>query len=185
MYRKFILTVAVCVLSLPALAQIENPRIDVFGGYSHVGNYNIGLNGWLATANLHLFRWVGVEGDVSGNYGTQNLGQAALILPNIPNSIGNRMHSFDFGPSGTWRAPSGKYNAFGHLLFGFSHTNVNAAGIGRGDTSFSWVLGGGADYNFRPNWAVRAQLDLLHTNFFSMGGNHGRIGLGLVYRFGK
>lgn len=185
MHRKLLLIVTACLLSLPAWGQVENPRIDVFGGYSHVGNFDVGMSGWMATANLHLFRWVGVEGDVSGNYGSKGLGQAALILPNIPNSINSRMHSFNFGPVGTYRAPSGKYNAFGHVLLGFSHTNVNSAGIGRGDTAFSWVLGGGADYNFRPNWAVRAQLDLLRTHFFSQGQNHGRIGLGLVYRFGK
>jgi hypothetical protein len=44
-------------------------------------------------------------------------------------------------------------------------------------------LGGGADYNFTRNWAGRAQLDLLRTNFFSRGGNHGRIAFGVVYRF--
>lgn len=68
---------------------------------------------------------------------------------------------------------------------GVSHTNVNAAGVGEGNTSFSWVLGGEADYNIAKAWAGCVQLDLLHTNFFQSGQNHGRLSLGVVYRFGK
>jgi opacity protein-like surface antigen len=178
------LAATVCVLAIPGCAQTESPhRVDLFGGYSHTGNYNIGQSGWIASANYNLTSILGVEADLSGNYGTQDLGGAAAILPNVPNSLHSRMHSFNVGPSGTYRAESGKYNLFGHLLFGTSHTNVSAAGVGDGSTSFSWILGGGADYNFTPKWAARAQLDLLRTDFFSHGNNHGRIGLGIVYRF--
>ena len=176
---------ALCLLAFPLMAQTENPVIDIFGGFTHVGNYGVGLKGWMGSANWHVYRWLGVEGDVSGDYGSKGLGSVAMLLPNVPNSIGSRMHSFDFGPSGTYHSPGGKYNGFGHLLFGFSHTNVNAAGVGEGDTAFSWVLGGGADYNITPVWAARFQLDLLHTDFFNSGQNHGRVGLGVVYRFGK
>ena len=169
-----------------AFAQTDNPRLDLFGGYSHVGNYNIGLSGWTASATWHLSNMFGIEGDLSGGYGSSNLGGAGAILPNVPNSIGSRIHNFNFGPIGIYHpAETDKYDAFGHLLFGFSHTNVNAAGIGEGDTAFSWVLGGGADYNFTPTWAARAQLDLLHTKFFNDGQNHGRISLGIVYRLGE
>lgn len=187
--RALVLVVLLVGLGLPVFGQsqqIENPRIDIFGGYSHVGNYGLGLSGWTASADWHLMHWLGIEGDISGNYGSKGLGEVANLLPNVPNSVGSRMHSFDFGPSGTFH-PSGsdKYDAFGHLLFGFSHTNVNAAGQGVGDTAFSWVLGGGADYNVASMFALRAQLDLLHTRFFNGGQNHGRISLGVVYRFGK
>jgi len=168
---------------LPLLAQSETPRFDIFGGYSHVGNYNIGLNGWIASGNLNFNRWFGIEGDVSGHYGSQTLGPAVIILPGVPNKINSRMHNFDFGPSLTYR--SSKYNAFGHLLFGASHTNVSAAGFGQGDTAFSWVLGGGADYNLTQKWAARFQLDLLRTDFFNHGDSHGRVSLGIVYRLGE
>jgi len=184
--NKFMLATAasLCLLALPLCAQTEAPhRVDLFGGYSHTGNYNIGQSGWIASANYNISGPLGVEADVSGNYGTQDLGGAAVILPNVPNSLHSRMHSFNVGPSGTYRAPSGKYNAFGHLLFGTSHTNVSAAGVGDGSTSFSWILGVGGDYNFTRQWAARAQLDFLRTNFFSRGGNHGRVAFGLVYRF--
>jgi opacity protein-like surface antigen len=186
--RFLVVSVAVMSFSLVALAQsnslTEDSRIDIFGGYSHVGNYGVGLNGWILSGTWDISRMIGVEGDISGGYGSTDLGGAAGVLPNVPNSIGSRLHNFNFGPIGTYRPDSDKYDAFGHLLFGFSHTNVNAAGIGRGDTAFSWVLGAGADYNLSSTWAARAQLDWLHTSFFNDGQNHGRISLGLVYRIG-
>jgi hypothetical protein len=187
MYRHFALLIAIFI-TLPLWAQpaeVTNPRIDIFGGYSHVGNYGIGLNGWIGSATWNLSNHFGVEGDVSGDYGSKSLGDLSQILPNIPNSVGSHMHSFNVGPNVTYRAPSGKYNGFGHLLFGTSHTNVNAQNVGEGSTSFSWLIGVGGDYNFRRDWAARAQLDYLRTDFFSKGAGHGRYALGLVYRFGR
>lgn len=172
----------VLLLGAPLWAQNETPRVDLYGGYSHASNFGVGMSGWIATVNYDVNRWLGIEGDFNGEYGSQSLGAAAIILPTVPNSIRSRMHSFNFGPSATYRA--GKYDAFGHLLFGFSHTNLNAAGASEGDTSFSWILGGGADYNFTPTWAARGQLDLLRTNFFSRGANHARLSFGVVYRLG-
>lgn len=191
MRRTSLVAAILIVFSLPGFSQvanqihnqIENPKLDIFGGYSHIGNYGVGLNGWIASADWHLYRFLGVEGDISGGYGNQSI-EAGAVLPNLPNGVGSRMHNFDFGPVGTYRAPDGRFNAFGHLLFGFSHTNLNSAGESAGDTAFSWVLGGGGDYNFNPVWAARAQVDLVHTNFFNTGQNHGRISLGIVYRFG-
>ena len=95
------------------------------------------------------------------------------------------MYNFDFGPRFTWRSEDRPFNIFGHLLFGVSHANISATGVNdNGDTSFSWVLGAGGDYNFRPQWAARAQLDYLHTDFFSNGEGHPRFSIGLVYRLG-
>lgn len=190
MYRRLVVIAAVLLMSLPlwgqVAAEVQNPRIDIFGGYSHVGNYSVGMNGWIGSATWRIGQWLGVEGDVSGDYGSKSTGLPSGVLPTLPSSFGSRMHSFNFGPAAYYfPKTSSKYDAFGHLLFGDSHTNVNAAGFGNGSNSFSWILGGGADYNFRPNWAGRAQLDYLRTNFFNHGGGHGRIALGLVYKFGR
>lgn len=167
----------------PQPTQEDPPRFDIFGGYSHVGNFDIGLNGWIASANFNLNRWLGIEADVSGHYGSESLGAAALVLPGVPTEVNSHMHNFNVGPSATYRRE--RYNAFGHFLLGVSNTNVNAASADEGDTSFSWALGGGADYNFTPSWAARFQVDLLRTNFFDRGDSHGRIAVGLVYRLGR
>jgi opacity protein-like surface antigen len=184
MVRTLVLLCSILVCGLPLWSQSETPPLELYGGYSHVGNYGIGLNGWLATATYNVDRWFGVEGDANGNYGTKNLGAAAALLTNVPNSIHSRMHNFNFGPRIAYRPSStDRYDAFGHVLFGASHTNVSASGVGQGDTAFSWILGGGADYNFSPSWAARFQLDFLRTHFFNTAESHGRVGIGLVYRF--
>jgi opacity protein-like surface antigen len=175
--------VGACLLAVPLCAQTYSHRADVFGGYSHVGNYGIGESGWIASLHYNFSDWVGAEADVSGNYGAQNFGAASIILPGVPGSVHDRMHSFDFGPRVTYRSDSEDYNIFGHALFGFSHTNLSSSGVSESSTSFSWVLGGGADYNLSDTWAARAQIDFLRTNFFDSASNHGRVAIGLVYRF--
>lgn len=176
---------SICLLTLPLAAQTEQPPVDIFGAYSHTSNFDVGQSGWLASANYDLSHWLGIEGDVSGAYGHKDLGTIAAILPGVPNRVNSRMHSFNFGPRITYRAESGKFNGFGHLLFGVGHTNISATGADESDTAFSWVLGGGGDYNLLPRVAARLQLDLLHTNFFNRGDNHPRVSIGLVYRLGS
>lgn len=181
-----ILALTFCGLSPAAHAQQdEQPPIDIFGGYSRSSNFDTGLNGWIVSGNLNFARNLGVEGDISGHYGKHGLGGLPIIIPNLPSDVTTNMHNFDFGPRYTWRSEDHPFNVFGHLLFGVSHANLHAPGIADdSDSSFSWVLGGGGDYNFRPNWAARAQLDYLHTDFFSNGEGHPRFSLGLVYRLG-
>ena len=176
------------IASLSASAQTgsdEQPPIDLFAGYSHTSNFDTGLNGWIVAGNYNLSNsWLGIEGEISGHYGSQNLSALPIIIPGAPASVTNSEYNYDFGPRITWRAPDQPVNVFGHLLFGGSHAKISASGIDQTDGSFSWILGGGADYNFSANWAGRAQLDLLHTSFFDDGKFHPRISLGLVYRFG-
>jgi opacity protein-like surface antigen len=175
-------------ISVSAFAQTGSDDIqpfDFFAGYSHSSKFDTGLNGWILAANYNVNdSWLGVEGEISGHYGSQNLSALPILLPGAPSSVDNSLHSFDFGPRVTWRSPDQPFFAFGHVLFGASHANVSAAGVSQSDTAFSWVLGGGADYNFNANWGARAQLDLLHTDFFSKGESHPRISLGLLYRVG-
>lgn len=176
-----------CLISVTALAQTGSDDIlpfDVFAGYSHTSNFDTGLNGWIISANYNLSNWLSAEGEISGHYGSQNLSALPILIPGAPVSVDNSLHNFDFGPRVTWRSPDQPIFAFGHLLFGGSHAKISSAGVSDTDTSFSWVLGGGADYNFNANWGGRAQLDLLHTNFFSSGKSHARFSLGLLYRLG-
>ena len=182
--RKALLVFCLVLLAgTLALAQSAKPEFDLFGGYSHIGNQGIGLNGWIASANWNWSRWLGLKAAFSGHYGSESLGNIGVILPNVPTQVNSRMHSFDFGPTFTLRRT--KYNAFTHLLFGVSHTNLSAQGTGKGDTSFSWVWGAGADYNITQKWAARFQADLVHTTFYNTGDNHGRVSIGAVYRFGE
>jgi hypothetical protein len=187
MRRSLLVTIAVLTFSSAWLfaQSSEVPPIDIFGAYSHSSNFGVGQSGWLASANYNIVPNLGVEADLSGGYGSKDLGTIAVILPGVPNTLHSRMHSFNLGPRFTFR-PSSNNNAdaFGHLLFGFSHTNVSATGTADSDTSYSWILGGGGDYFFTDHFGGRAQIDLLRTNFFNHGDNHARVALGVVYRFG-
>lgn len=190
-YRCLFLVIAILAfMRLQAFAQTgsdEQPPLDVFAGYSHTSNFDTGLNGWILSANYTLgSSWLGVEGEISGHYGSLGLGALPIVLPGAPSSVHTNLYNYNFGPRVTWRAPSEPFNVFGHLLFGGSHTSVSASGVpSTSDGAFSWVLGGGGDYNFNTNWAGRAQLDLLHTNFFSNGESHPRFAIGIVYRLGS
>jgi opacity protein-like surface antigen len=172
--------------SASAQTGADDPQpFDFFAGYSRSSNFDTGLNGWIVAANYNINNsWLGIEGEISGHYASQNLGALPILIPGAPGSVDNSLHNFDFGPRGTWRSPDYPIAAFGHLLFGGSHAKISAAGVSDSDTSFSWVLGGGADYNFNANWGARAQLDLLHTNFFSNGESHPRFSIGLLFRTG-
>lgn len=161
----------------------SGPDLDVYGAYAHGSNFGIGQSGWLGSAAYNFSNRLAAEADLSGGYGSKSLGPLGVIIPGLPNTIHSHMHSFDVGPRVMFRNSSDKADAFGHLLFGFSHTNVSAAGASQSDTSFSWALGGGADYFFKSHLGARVQLDWLRTNFFSQGDNHARFAIGLVYSF--
>jgi opacity protein-like surface antigen len=181
-----LLAIAILVFAVPALAQQEQPPIDVFAGYSHSSNFDTGLNGWIIAGNYDFSEYFGFEGEISGHYGGIGLGGLPIILPGAPSHVNTSMHNYNVGPRITWRSPEQPFNVFGHLLFGASHASISATGVpSQGDTAYSWVLGGGLDYNFNTNWAGRAQLDYLHTNFFDNGQGHPRFAIGLVYRFGE
>ena len=182
--KRALILAAVLTFSLAVFAQ-EGTPLQVFGGYQHMSNYSVGQSGWIASANYDFNNWLGAEGDLSGAYGTQNLGAIGNILPNVPSSIHSRLHMFVFGPRATYRPESrDKWNAFGHLLFGWAHTNVSSAGVGDADSAFAWGIGGGARYFFTDHVGGQAQLDEMRTKFFNKGDWHPRIALGIVYRFG-
>lgn len=185
-YRFLSAAILAFTFAIPALAQQDQPPIDLFLGYTHSSNFDTGLNGWIFSGNVNFSDYLGIEGDISGHYGSHGLGGLPVLIPGVPRSVDTNMYNYNFGPRFTWRSPDQPFNVFGHVLFGGGHASISASGIpSQSDSSYTWVLGGGADYNFNTNWAGRAQLDYLHTNFFSNGEGHERFSVGLVYRFGS
>ena len=147
----------VAALAAPALAQTN--KNDVFVAFSDSAH-----PGWLASYAYSLAEHVALEGDLSGHYRS--------------NPKDHRYH-LDVGPRVMFRTRDEKVGAYGHLMIGFSHVGLPNTG----DTSFSWVLGGGAEYGFTDQWAGRFQLDLVRTHWFGDAQNTGRYSFGLVYRF--
>src|ERR1044071_736349 len=87
--RRPLVAIAVLTFSSAFLfaQSSEVPPIDVFGAYSHSSNFGVGQSGWLASANYNIVPNLGVEADVSGGYGSKDLGPIAVILPGVPNTL--------------------------------------------------------------------------------------------------
>ncbi len=148
---------------------------DLYFGYTHLTG-DVGKNGWNATGTYNFNRYWGVEGDIAGYYGN-----TSLLTINAKNTE----YSFLAGPKVRFETDNPKLVPWGHFLVGVGHTDLGTnVGVNDADTAFTWVLGGGADYVFRPQWAARAKFDLYHTDYFSNGDTHARVGLGIVYRWG-
>lgn len=164
--RKFFSFVLFLLLFATAASAQIPTKGNVFFGYSYnrasiVSNDARNLNGWDAQLEGKFAPWIGLVGDIQGTYG---------------NSVSE--HNILFGPRVSVQVEN--IRPFAHLLIGAGHIGVNH---GPSDTSFANALGGGADLKLVGPFAARAQLDWIHTRFFSHGQNDTRISLGLVVNF--
>ena len=159
MKRLLMIAVAVSVLALPAAAQGDFPRAEVFAGYQFVHlNPSLNASGWTAAVNGNVNRWFGITADFSGVY-----------------KNGGHLYTYMFGP--TVSARSGAFTAFAHTLLGGATDG--------GDSAFAMAVGGGADVNAGEHFAVRlVQADWM---LFRSGGvtakKNARVSAGLVVRF--
>lgn len=202
--RKFFILAAAILIATVAFAQ-DNPKAEVFGGYSYLrssGSNGNSFNGWEGQATAFLSPHFGVTGDVSGNYRSTSL---SAFGTDLTGSANQHLYNFLFGP--TVRAPFGNHAVFAHALFGASRSSLNAGvsipivgGFSTGvnsATAFGMALGGGFDLGLSPHFAIRpAQVDYLYTRFNSVdalaGGlststsghqNNFRYSAGIVIRF--
>lgn len=68
-----------------------------------------------------------------------------------------------------------------HVLAGGMHI-VPQTGVG-GENGFEVLAGGGVDYSFVPEVAVRLEADYINSHVFSQSQNYGQATLGLVFHF--
>jgi hypothetical protein len=155
---KFICSLfLLAALATPALAQ--NYKNDIFVAFSDSAH-----PGFMASYAYSPAEHLAVEGDLSIHHrGTPK----------------DTRYHLNLGPRVLFRTSDEKIGAYGHFMIGFSHIGIPNTG----DTSFSWVLGGGAEYNFTDEWAGRFQVDLVRTHWFGGAQNTGRYSFGVVYRF--
>ena len=195
MKARFLLAVFVFLLPLGAKAQ-QSDRIEVFGGYSHVGYYYYpaytgpwalsSFNGWETSATIKLVPHLAAEADFGGLYGTQS---SSCSCPR------DRIQTFMGGPRAS--ANLHKLNLYAHVLFGalrYRSTFGGLEGVPQtvvADTTFAMAVGGGADFWLTRRFGVRLlQADYLRNNnsipgYFAHPGQHAnfRISTGVVFRF--
>lgn len=171
--RKTVVLVAVLLLPLVVIGQDE-PKAEIFGGYSYVRNSSNSFHGWEGQATAYVGRYFGVTGDVSGHYRTA---VAFAPVTGVSASADQRLYYFLFGPTVTARFD--KHSVFAHALFGGAHSSLGAGinlpiigGVSTdvsSATAFAMALGGGVDFGLSPNFAIRpAQVDYIYTRFDSI-----------------
>jgi len=177
---------AIFVLLLSSLGFAQIPGGNVFFGYSYLNvDQNTGgrasLNGWNASVEGKVFPLLGLVGDFSGHYGSQDF-PLTCAGPSCPASnLSSSTHSFLFGPR--LSVSVGKFRPFANVLIGASHISGSGNGVSPSDTSFAYAIGGGLDYHLIPLISRRIQGDALQTRFFGGTQSNARISTGIVVHF--
>lgn len=186
MKLKFVVCLSVVFLfSALSLHAQEEPKVDVFAGYSYLianpgvsGVDSFHLNGGTANVAYNVNNWLSGVADFGG-----------YTNGNVLNSGSNgTLSTFLFGPRFTYRH-FGRIKPFGQVLFGVTHANAAAFQTTGSQAGFTMAVGGGVDYNLTRHWALRpVQADYLLTRFSvgtlsTQNQNNVRISTGVVFRF--
>lgn len=196
--KKLITVVTLILLfSLPARAQqpteYGTENHFTFGYTTQTGDFN--PNGFEVGLDYRLREYLALVGEGSFLWKRTRVNNVQTNL--VPTgatdlNVSNNAQNFQFGPRfffpRAFRQPH--LVPFAHLLFGVSRqsTGINLAfqqgQIGSSvDTDWSWALGGGVDYWFNKQWAVRGKIDLLRTHFADTGQSKARFTVGIGYNF--
>jgi hypothetical protein len=186
------LTIALFIFAGLASAQV--PSGNIFFGYSYertnttafgpnvISSTVTGpnLHGWEASVEGKIVPFLGIVGDVSGHYGSQDFTE---LTPNGPLTVNVTGHEQEYLVGPRLSIPISKFTPFAELMAGAAHIHTGGTLPGPSNTSFATAVGGGLDYKiFRPI-AVRVEGDYLRTKFFSSTQNNLRLSAGVVFRF--
>jgi opacity protein-like surface antigen len=187
---KIVGTILFLCLSMIAHAQ----RVDFNGGWSHVSG-NGGLDGFNVGGSFYVAPKVSLGFNYDGVYDTSSLG--AFSITNVGEII-SKSHLQDFLTGPRIYLPGlfkGKGAIKGHVLVPFAEVQFGESNLysklisqqfgttKTSDTEFTWVLGGGADFNFSSHWAGRINGDLVRTHFADAGQSRFRLIIGPVFKF--
>ena len=187
MKTSFLLVVLIAVagIALPAKAQDETPRLEVYAGYDYTRenatNHITGVppsqsvngNGASGQLEFDATRWLGIVADLAG-YAVARTGFATT-----------HQVSFLFGPRANLRR--GRLTPFAQVLFGGVWAE-DAIVLGS-KTAFGMTAGGGLDFKLSRHIAIRPlQAEYFLTKFpdgLNNRQNNFRYSAGIVFRFGE
>jgi len=171
------------------------PKYDLSFGYTlqrftpASNTPHINLQGWYASLNYNFFTWLGVEGQLSGDYKFQ-------AYPNSNISI----YSFVAGPR-IYPLRHHKLEPWVHILYGGAvyvarYPAFNGSGATtNASASKSLEGGGGFDLNKWKHWGIRLiEIDYQRTQFtgfpfVTLNGSYSqpsyRFSFGFTYRIGE
>jgi len=185
----FVVAVFLGMVSQPIAAVAQ--RLEFNGGYAHTSG-DLGLDGFNAGASWWFTPRVSLAADFDGLWDSSRVGVFELSSIGLV-SVKSNMQNYLIGPRVFFPRSWKRYPRvvpFGELQFGWTHLHTNLHQVNlpdeaTGDTAFTWMLGGGADYLLRNHWAARANVDLMRTHLADTGQSRVRFALGLVYTFGS
>lgn len=132
------------MISTAASAQT---RWDVAGGYSYLDDPPdaVSFDGWMASAGLAMNRWLSAVADVSAHTRTATRERLEFATFAI---LGGARASAGIGP----------FTEFAQLLAGASHAG-SSIDPASGEWHAALQPGGGVDYPFAKQLAIRIQID--------------------------
>jgi hypothetical protein len=162
-----LLLALIFVAGLSARAQGLADKIELSAGYNYMrfeATPSVNLNGVDVSGLYKLSDWLGVDVDVSGDYG--HVG-----------GVSSRVYTYLFGPQVSWPR---RVSPFAHLLGGGAHFD----GGGFASRSFAYAIGAGVDTRINPRFSWRIfQVDALPTHLGSIDQHNIRFSTGIVIRF--
>jgi opacity protein-like surface antigen len=186
--------IGIVLFLFAGLASAQVPSGNVFFGYSYESTNTSAfgpgvvsstvtrpnLHGWEASFEGKVLPFLGIVGDVSGHYGSQDF---TKLTPNGPLNVSVTGHDQEYLVGPRLSVPVSKFTPFAEAMVGVAHIHTGGTLPGPSNTSFATAVGGGLDYKiFRPI-AVRVEGDYLRTRFFSSTQNNFRLSIGGVLRF--
>ncbi len=166
-------------------AQENNPKVDIFAGYSYVrlnpstaGARSFSLNGGSGSVAYNVNGWLSGVADFGGYTNGNILGSNAS----------GTLSTYLFGPRVSYRHYR-RITPFGEALFGVARASARVSGASATDNAFSTAIGVGVDYKLSDHFAVRPlKVDYLISRFNETGTsaltqNNLRASTGIVIRF--
>jgi opacity protein-like surface antigen len=188
------LLLSLAAFSLGASAQgASKENVELSGGYAHISG-DLGLNGFDVGAAAWFTPRFAIAFDYDSGWNTSRIGIFELTQTGL---VVAKSHLQDFliGPRYFFPGVIKTGNKhIAHLLpfaeaqFGGSHLKSSLQTVttsqSASDSSFSYMLGGGADYRLNPHWVARLKLGLLRTHIADAGQSRLRLNLGVAYTLG-
>lgn len=143
-------SLAIFAFVLPARAQDETPKAELYAGYDYVrltsGGTSFNFNGGSGQLAYNVNHWLGAVGDFGGYY-TSNGFRSGII-------------SYQFGPRINLRG-HGRVTPFAQVLFGGARSIDISP-----ENTFAMTAGGGVEFKISERFAIRpVQAEYFLTKF--------------------
>jgi hypothetical protein len=187
MKNLLVIPILLFLFSTRSMAQNLH-NLEVGGGWAYVSS-NFGVNGFNAGADYWFTPRVSGVFSYDDTWNTSNIGNFVLT-PIGQIAIKSHLENYLFGPRIAFankKIKNYEFMPFGEFQIGgtYLHSAIQQSSTGlkqtASDNAFSWMLGGGANFDISSHWAARANLDFLRTHLANAGQSQLRLVIGVAY----